>query len=683
MDQHDATTKLSNGILTVQGVDAFDAVDSRLSVHNQDVLSGVLLRAQFEAPTRRARLTLGHPLDAKRFVCCYRYDPYWMVPRTGSADAELPAGTLYALFEKNDGSYLLVVPLVDEPFSGCLQGAASGVEVIVDSGCTEATSSEATAVFVDWGKDPYALIRRSAASISAALGFRLRSEKTTPAFVDRFGWCTWDAFYRDVSLEAVARGLESFREGGVEPRFMILDDGWQTVDAPTNEGLLTAFAPNEKFGGSLASTVELAKGEFGIEQFLVWHAVYGYWGGTHPQQMADYEPRRVLRWYCPEVLTHAPDMNCDYCGPVTYCPSTRKLPSYYDDYHASLKQQGVDGVKVDNQASVEGLGYDDGGRVTQMKAVRGALEGSTSKHFGGALINCMSCSAEMFYLAADSTVTRTSTDFWPRKPATHGLHVYTNAFVSLWFGEFVQPDWDMFQSGHPVGSFHAAARAISGGPVYVSDKPNGHDFELLKRLILSDGSLPRPLDIARPTRDSLFSDPTKEESVLKLFNTNAASYVVGAFNARYRTSGDNKLETNVGPSDIPQLKNKPAQFAVHCSLSQHFTKLDTDESVALNLDTLEYEIVTLAPIREGIAPIGLLGLLNPGGAIRGLEHSAGQMIVGFADGGQALLYSERAPLEVTLDGKSVTDFEYEPMTGRLLVELRDKGPQDLLLRLDS
>ena len=27
----------------------------------------------------------------------------------------------------------------------------------------------------------------------------------------------------------------------------------------------------------------------------------------------------------------------------------------------------------------------------------------------------------------------------------------TNAMVGMWFGQFVHPDWDMFQSGHAMG----------------------------------------------------------------------------------------------------------------------------------------------------------------------------------------------------------------------------------------
>ena len=29
-----------------------------------------------------------------------------------------------------------------------------------------------------------------------------------PSFVDWFGWCTWDAFYTDVTTEGVKQGLK-------------------------------------------------------------------------------------------------------------------------------------------------------------------------------------------------------------------------------------------------------------------------------------------------------------------------------------------------------------------------------------------------------------------------------------------------------------------------------------------
>ena len=72
-------------------------------------------------------------------------------------------------------------------------------------------------------------------------------------FVDLFGWCTWDAFYQDVSPEKVREGMESFRRGGVEPKLVILDDGWQEVrDLGERRGKrLCGFGANEKFPGGL------------------------------------------------------------------------------------------------------------------------------------------------------------------------------------------------------------------------------------------------------------------------------------------------------------------------------------------------------------------------------------------------------------------------------------------------
>lgn len=97
--------------------------------------------------------------------------------------------------------------------------------------------------------------------------------------------------------------------------------------------------------------------------------------------------------------------------------------------------------------------------------------------------------------------------------------------------------WDMFQNKvppsqhhythhtltthtphrHPAAHLHATARAISGGAVYVSDTPGAHDFDLLRTLVLPDGTIPRPLVPAKPTKDCVFADVTRDNrSLLKV-----------------------------------------------------------------------------------------------------------------------------------------------------------------------
>ncbi|WJX65012.1 flavodoxin-like fold protein [Trifolium repens] len=91
----------------------------------------------------------------------------------------------------------------------------------------------------------------------------------------------------------------------------------------------------------------------------------------------------------------------------------------------------------------------------------------------------------------------------------------------------------MFHSLHPMAEYHAAARAVGGCPIYVSDKPGHHDFNLLKKLVLLDGSILRAKLPGRPTKDCLFSDPARDgKSLLKIWNMNDYSVVVGVFNCQ-------------------------------------------------------------------------------------------------------------------------------------------------------
>jgi raffinose synthase len=195
------------------------------------------------------------------------------------------------------------------------------------------------------------------------------------------------------------------------------------------------------------------------------------------------------------------------------------------------------------------------------------------------------------------------------------LHLYVNAQVSLWFGEFIHPDWDMFQSGHPWGAYHAAARAISGGPVYVSDKPGMHNFDLLRKLVLPDSGILRALRPARPTRDCLFHDPTREDVLLKIFNLNHEAGVIGVFNARYDPQGTDTrvIAGSISPKDVAGLQGE--LFAVYAHNSGELRLMDGDEQWDLALPQAGYEIFTVVPVDTGVAPLGLVDMFNSAGAI--------------------------------------------------------------------
>eukprot|EP00882_Tetradesmus_deserticola_P029817 GHRQ01033432.1.p1 GENE.GHRQ01033432.1~~GHRQ01033432.1.p1 ORF type:complete len:290 (+),score=96.95 GHRQ01033432.1:669-1538(+) len=187
----------------------------------------------------------------------------------------------------------------------------------------------------------------------------------------------------------------------------------------------------------------------------------------------------------------------------------------YSAMHAYLAAAAVDGVKVDCQAGVGLVGSALGGGPAAARQFQAALEDSIAAHFpGNHAINCMCHSSENFYRFSRTAVARVSDDYYPRDPASSTPHIGACAFNSLYMGALVQPDWDMFQSAHPAGVLHGMARAVSGGAVYVSDKPGQHDFDLLRRLVLPDGAVLRALLPGRPTRDCLFADVLRDRQTL-------------------------------------------------------------------------------------------------------------------------------------------------------------------------
>ncbi len=103
------------------------------------------------------------------------------------------------------------------------------VSLRIESGDTGIVGADIRAIaFVATGSDPFALVRTSMEAVQRQLKtFELRSCKPVPPAMDWFGWCTWDAFYSKVDGPGIMRGVDTLRAGGVPPKLVIIDDGWQ------------------------------------------------------------------------------------------------------------------------------------------------------------------------------------------------------------------------------------------------------------------------------------------------------------------------------------------------------------------------------------------------------------------------------------------------------------------------
>lgn len=743
------TPFIKDGCLTVNGEAVLKGVPPNVLL-SPITCGSAFLGATSLIPNSRHVFTLG-VLQEYKFLCLFRFKIWWMIPRVGELCSEIPVETQMLLLEVREKSvlsdensselttentfYILLLPVLDGQFRTSLQGTPSNeLQFCIESGeAYVQTSKVLESVFINSGGNPFELIHSSMKILEKHKGgFSHIENKKIPGHLDWFGWCTWDAFYKDVNPQGIKEGLQSFLEGGCPPKFLIIDDGWQeTVNEFKKEGepfveetlfatRLVDIKENDKFKGSdtgmdFGGFVKFIKENYGLKYVYAWHALAGYWGGLLPssETMKKYNAKISYPIQSPGNIGNLRDVAMDSLEKYGVgIIEPQKIYDFYNDLHSYLASSGVDGVKVDVQNVIETLGTGYGGRVSLTKLYQEALEKSVAKNFKeNNLICCMSHNSDSIYSSKKSAVARASEDFMPREPTFQTLHVAAVAYNSLLLGEVVVPDWDMFQSRHSTAEFHGAARALGGCAVYVSDKPNMHDFNVLKKLVLPDGSVLRARYAGRPTRDCLFKDPIMDgKSLLKIWNLNTLSGVVGLFNCQGAgnwplkqgsedtlTFESSPISDRVSPLDVEYLKevagnNWNGDCAIYAFYSGSLSRLSKEGSLEVSLETLKCEIFTISPVMVfhnsvHFAPIGLVDMYNSGGATKALcctqEPSGYKIQVKVQGYGRFGAYCSIKPSFCLVDMED-REFMYNDEDGLLTVKLEGEcGMKDIHIFFQS
>ncbi|KAL9154396.1 hypothetical protein ABFS82_10G110800 [Erythranthe guttata] len=654
-----------------------------------------------------------------------------MAQKMGENGRDVPLETQFLLVEAKEDhqdeeniAYTVFLPLIEGPFKACLQGNdGDELELCLESGDNDTLASAFThSVYISSGSDPFATIHEAMKAVKMHLGtFKLRDEKKLPDIVDYFGWCTWDAFYQEVTQQGVEAGLESLTSGGAPPKFVIIDDGWQSVAGDEEKQQqqqqelgqpqllrLTGVKENAKFQTEdpkigIENIVKIAKEKYGLKSVYVWHAITGYWGGVRPgvKEMGEYDSAMQYPKVCNGVMENEPGWKTDALAVQGLgLVNPKNVYKFYNELHSYLRSAGVDGVKVDAQCILETLGAGLGGRVELTKQYHLALDASVARNFAdNGCIACMSHNLESLYCSKQTAIVRASDDFFPRDPVSHTIHIAAVAYNTVFLGEVMQPDWDMFHSVHPAAEYHGSARALSGGSVYVSDKPGKHNFELLRKLVLPDGTILRARFPGRPTKDCLFSDPTRDGvSLLKIWNMNKYSGVLGVYNCqgaswnsveRKNTFHQATISTEpitgyIKGGDVHLISetaldaNWDGKVALYSYMKGSITILPYDVAIPVSLKVLEHEILTITPVKilapsSRFAPLGLIDMFNGGGAIQGLKYEEGENGVVYLEVkgcGRFGAYSLTKPKKCTI-GSSAVDFEYDSASGLLTLNLEE------------
>lgn len=486
--------------------------NARGTFTTEDIPYGLTGRLRLElfqqAVDENGNLSMERPVTLKlrlnerpeKITAMYLYNDWWTRPAFAEDFSQIPTRA-QVLYLKYPDRCACLVGAVGESFKTSLApggGDWLGLAMTAFQGGQSGLDEPVFVLTED--ESILGAVEKAFAYLAEEKGVRRRRERRLPEMFRYLGWCSWDAFYTDISEEKVREKARELYDKNVPVRWMLMDDGWLSV----KDGRLYDFIPEkEKFPKGFAGMIRDIKQEGDISWFGVWHALGGYWGGVLPDSPLAEREREHLY---PAVS-----------GKLLPSPEKERGFGFYGDWYAYLRGEGIDFVKVDGQSAVKNYFENS---VPLCRAARGlhqALEGGASC-LDGAIINCMGMAMENMLARPASALSRSSDDFVPSKENGFGEHLIQNAYNALYQGQLYHCDWDMFWTRHEDAVKHGLLRAVSGGPVYISDKIGETDAGALKPLTYLDGRLLMMDRPAWPAEDCVFTDPTRE-GVLKLTNT--------------------------------------------------------------------------------------------------------------------------------------------------------------------
>ncbi|OAD09130.1 glycoside hydrolase family 36 protein [Mucor lusitanicus CBS 277.49] len=334
---------------------------------------------------------------------------------------------------------------------------------------------------------------------------------TDAVLLDKLGYCTWNAFGQDVDLTLVKSALDSLREHNIPVAYLMLDDGWQSI---TEKRQLAGFeACTRKFPDGLSKTLSQLKSEYAFLKHIgVWHALWGYWDGVDQSFAADNQYKWSLDNHQVGIIDDP--------------------KAFYDDFYTFLSNSGVDYVKVDNQGSFQELiSINDQQKITLWDSYRRAMIDSSDRFLSGRVLHCMALTPHVLLdpilSSKQKSIFRQVVALKKSRPPSydesHSWHIYANAINALWTAYYpVIGDWDMFQSDHPFAEYHASSRALSGGPIYITDIPGKHNVDLIYKLIAQTKhagyTILRSSQAPKPTFETVFNNTMATQSLIALYN---------------------------------------------------------------------------------------------------------------------------------------------------------------------
>jgi raffinose synthase len=605
------------------------------------------------------RLTAAVP-GFERGLGFVRTEPWWMRPVFVRQQDFLADQAQLVLAQRQRDS-VAVLPLAAGGALGFARGAhlpiaGGGLTISLESGAPWAVQ-HAPLVLVAVAPSPYMAVADAYRHGLAAMGNpgRLRTDKPYPEAFTRVGFCSWNSFYENQTEANLVGAARAFKAAGFPLGFMIIDAGWQQYAGKDIffERLQSFEADAAKIPGGLPALVRALKQASGARWVGVWHALQGVPGGVDPESRLAQDQAGAL-WKNAQG-TLLPD------------PTSAKGAGFYRAFYRYLKASGVDLVKVDFQNWVEA---EVKGELPMFAALQQSVynfHAAAKEAFGDGVINCMSMGHDLLFNLRDTNVVRNSLDYLlPSGPVGHRRHVLNNIFNALPVQQVAYPDFDMWEAYGEFAEYHSVLRALSAGPVYITGDVSRQDFGLVRRLILSDGSVLRTDVPVQPTRDSLFVNSGETPVPLKGFSHVGGTGIVGVFNV---LESGAPVSGELRAGDVDGIEGQ--RFAVLEYFSHRLKQVGRDDVLPLQLAPNQAELYWVVPIEHGAAVFGLLDKYIAPRTVLARNDDGRILRIDVVEGGTLGVALDRAPQSVRVDGQpSVPTWSH----GLLKITVDEHGP---------
>jgi hypothetical protein len=555
---------------------------------------------------------------------------------------DTPEGTLFLLIKNKEGSYLALLPMGDEEAYAWLAG---GDKPSIKLGTHGRSTLDGERSLFAWSRadTAYAAI---ASAWKIGLGSMaektasLREQKIYPEVFTYLGWCSWEAYGVHIDEEKMLRAIELIEASGVPIRYFLMDEGHADNH--------TLQADTKKFPqGYRALTSK--KTPNGIRWFGLWWAFLGAAHGiSEPDELGPL--RSAMMQTANGVLVPKPD--------------EASAKQFYDHLMRETSEGGFDFVKIDFMVDAlplyAGLRREiptlGGLPPNNSNAIRNPYQGAAllmrvceqSASPQLSMINCNWHNAACLLHSGASVVGRCSEDYQSNQLDRAKAHIY-HAFSAIpWLGQLAWGDHDMFHSTDRVAALPMAiSKALSGGPIYLSDEPSSFAKALIEPLCFTDGRLLRPLAPGTPIEEDLSYVPDEGRLLRVIAPLQNGCAALGIFNLE-SSAGGIPVTASIAPAIYSQaasmiqpyekLWTMPIEGVVAYDVMRKTATLLT-ETHTISMSEFGCTLLQLCPVRKGWSIVGMDDKYLPGVSVRDVKYTKAHMSFTMQEHGRIVIWS--------------------------------------------